>query len=85
MKIIVLAGGYSPEREVSLSSGSLIANALIENGHKVLLADLYLGLTSNYENSYLTKNMDKRFHFEVSNKEPDLFYKKLTKFLIIFS
>lgn len=41
MKIIVLAGGYSPEREVSLSSGSLIANALIENGHKVLLADLY--------------------------------------------
>lgn len=55
MKIIVLAGGYSPEREVSLSSGSLIANALIENGHKVLLADLYLGLTSNYENSYLTK------------------------------
>jgi D-ala D-ala ligase N-terminal domain protein len=72
MKIIVLAGGYSPEREVSLSSGSLIANALIENGHKVLLADLYLGLSSNYENSYLTKNMDKRFHFEVSNKEPDL-------------
>ena len=60
MKIIVLAGGYSPEREVSLSSGSLIANALIENGHKVLLADLYLGLTSNYENS-LTKTWIKDF------------------------
>ena len=72
MKIIVLAGGYSPEREVSLSSGALIANALIENGHEVLLADLYLGLTSNYENSYLTKDMDKRFHFEISNREPDL-------------
>ncbi len=44
MKIVVLAGGYSPEREVSLNSGTLIANALIENGHHVLLLDVYLGL-----------------------------------------
>lgn len=44
MNIIVLAGGYSPERDVSLTSGSLIANALIANGHSVLLLDLYVGL-----------------------------------------
>jgi len=44
LKIVVLAGGYSPERDVSLTSGSLIANALIENGHRVLLLDVYLGL-----------------------------------------
>lgn len=44
LKIVVLAGGYSPEREVSLTSGSLIANALIENGHRVLLLDVYVGL-----------------------------------------
>ena len=44
MKIVVLAGGLSPEREVSLTSGSLIANALIENGHRVLLLDVYEGL-----------------------------------------
>ncbi|NLM60735.1 MAG: D-alanine--D-alanine ligase, partial [Clostridiales bacterium] len=37
MKIVVLAGGLSPERDVSLSSGSLIANALLDNGHEVLL------------------------------------------------
>lgn len=43
MRIIVLAGGLSPERDVSLSSGSLIANALIENGHDVMLLDLFLG------------------------------------------
>ena len=43
MKIAVLAGGLSPEREVSLSSGSLIANALCACGHKVALADVYLG------------------------------------------
>ena len=44
MKIVVLAGGLSPEREVSLSSGTLIANALIGRGHRVLLLDVYRGM-----------------------------------------
>lgn len=44
MNIVVLAGGLSPEREVSLTSGTLIANALIENGHRVLLLDVYVGM-----------------------------------------
>ncbi len=44
MKIVVLAGGYSPERDVSLSSGSLIANSLMGSGHEVLLVDAFLGL-----------------------------------------
>ncbi len=44
MKIVVLAGGLSPEREVSLSSGSLIANALMQKGHRVLLLDVYVGI-----------------------------------------
>lgn len=43
MKITVLAGGLSHEREVSLSSGSLIAGALVRKGHEVCLADLYTG------------------------------------------
>ena len=43
MKITVLAGGLSHEREVSLSSGSLIAGALIRKGHEVCLVDLYTG------------------------------------------
>ncbi len=44
MNILVLAGGYSPERDVSLTSGSLIANALKREGEKVCLADVYLGI-----------------------------------------
>lgn len=73
MKIVVLAGGYSPERDVSFCSGSLIANALIENGHKVLLADLYLGLKdSDYEARYLTKESKERYHYEIPETEPDL-------------
>lgn len=44
MKIVVLCGGLSPERNVSLSSGTKIAGALAERGHKVVLADMYFGL-----------------------------------------
>lgn len=44
MKITVLAGGFSPERDVSLSSGSLIANSLMRSGHRVLLVDAFLGM-----------------------------------------
>lgn len=39
MKILVLLGGSSAEREVSLSSGSRVAAALRERGHQVTEAD----------------------------------------------
>ncbi|MBA3853351.1 MAG: D-alanine--D-alanine ligase [Gemmatimonas sp.] len=39
MKILVLLGGSSAEREVSLSSGSRVAAALRERGHSVTEAD----------------------------------------------
>lgn len=44
MKIVVLAGGLSDERNVSLSSGTLITEALRRKGHRVALVDLYMGL-----------------------------------------
>ena len=44
MNIIVLAGGLSPERNVSLSSGSLISAALRRKGHKILMLDVYEGI-----------------------------------------
>ena len=44
MKVVVLAGGYSPERDVSLSSGCMISNALAEKGHAVVLVDAFLGI-----------------------------------------
>ena len=43
MKIVVLAGGLSPERDVSLTTGSLVAGALVSRGHEVCLCDLYTG------------------------------------------
>lgn len=39
MRIAVLAGGSSPEREVSLESGANVAQALRERGHMVELLD----------------------------------------------
>lgn len=39
MKLCVLLGGPSAEREVSLLSGSAMAKALTENGHEVTLLD----------------------------------------------
>ena len=44
MKIVVLAGGLSDERNVSLSSGTLITEALRRKGHRVAVVDLYMGL-----------------------------------------
>ncbi len=64
MKIVVLAGGYSPEREVSLSSGSLIANALIQNGHRVLLLDAYVGI------SILPDPLDSLFRTDAEYRHP---------------
>lgn len=43
MKVVVLAGGTSTERDVSLSSGSMIYKALKKNGHQVMILDVYLG------------------------------------------
>ena len=44
LKIVVLAGGLSTERAVSLVTGVGVCRALRENGHRAVLADLYLGL-----------------------------------------
>ncbi|MBQ7942866.1 MAG: D-alanine--D-alanine ligase [Lachnospiraceae bacterium] len=43
MKIVVLAGGTSTERDVSLVTGSMIYKALVRKGHQAVLLDVYLG------------------------------------------
>lgn len=47
MNIAILAGGLSPERDVSLVSGSLIAGALAGRGHSVALIDVYEGVCTD--------------------------------------
>lgn len=44
MRITVLAGGLSPERDVSLSTSVMVAAALRKLGHQVAVVDLFLGV-----------------------------------------
>lgn len=43
MNIVVLAGGISTERDVSLTSGQNVVNALRKGGYNAALLDVYLG------------------------------------------
>lgn len=52
MNVVVLAGGTSPERDVSLSTGKMIYSALKTKGHKVILLDVYLGYDGDINNLF---------------------------------
>lgn len=43
MNIVVLCGGISNEREISLLSGKNVCEGLRKKGHKAILVDVYLG------------------------------------------
>lgn len=70
MKIVVLAGGCSPEREVSLSSGAMIANALMENGHQVYLLDSYEGVGESGPVRFKTREEAVEFSHHIGKKAP---------------
>lgn len=72
MNILVLAGGYSPERDVSLTSGSLIANALKREGEKVCLADVYLGIDESELSRADLFNSVEGEVYKITNSVPDL-------------
>ena len=69
MNIVVLAGGLSMERDVSLASGSLIANALRDAGHNAVLIDLYYGIAKE---KMSFDNMSARYKYKIPEVEPDL-------------
>ena len=50
MKIVVLAGGLSTERDVSITSGKQVYKALKEKGHKAILLDVFMGIEEKIEN-----------------------------------
>ncbi len=73
MNIVVLAGGLSPERDVSLSTGTMVTNALRKNGHNAILIDLFFGLEQipcPIEKAFAVNGMLPSF--SVPEMEPDL-------------
>ncbi len=49
MNIVVLAGGLSTERDVSFKTGEMVTKALRENGHQVILLDVFMGYSDKEE------------------------------------
>ena len=70
MKIAVLCGGLSNERDVSISSGTGIARALRALGHPTVLIDLFLGCASADDGLFTTDERDSAFF--VKENVPDL-------------
>ena len=73
MNVVVLAGGISTERDVSLVSGKMIYNALKKNGHNAILLDVYLGTNETDISNIFT--MDKDWVSEINpvqNENPDI-------------
>jgi len=54
MKVVVLCGGTSTERNVSITSGTLICKALEKKGYDTVLLDVYLGI-DNYDPNNIFK------------------------------
>ena len=77
MNIVVLAGGLSHERDVSLSSGSQIANALRKSGHRVVLVDAYVGLAgladgTDFGSLFLGEGDGTPYSYVIPTSAPDL-------------
>ena len=72
MKIVVLAGGLSPERNVSLSTGTMVAEALRALGHRAGLIDMYFGLEGGgADESFFDAPISEAYK-KVSRQAPDL-------------
>ncbi len=73
MKVVVLAGGISTERDVSLSTGTMIYRALKKNGHKAVLLDVYLGYDGDDAEVIFDKEEDWAKEMGgISEKNPDI-------------
>lgn len=63
-------GGFSPERDVSLLSGALIANSLCRSGHLVALTDVFYPYRGALSDDAFTS--DGNFMYTVPKEPPDL-------------
>ncbi len=72
MKIVVLAGGLSPERNVSLSTGTMVTEALRALGHRAGLIDMFFGLEEGRaDQSFFDAPVPEAFK-KISREAPDL-------------
>lgn len=69
MNILVLAGGISTERDVSLKSGEMVARALLSCGHNVILADVFMGIEQGVDFDHPAPIREAQISHEAPNIE----------------
>lgn len=73
MKIAVVCGGLSNERDVSITSGCGVARALREAGHSVVLVDLFFGYKGEYDDPLeLFEREQAEISYSVGEEYPDI-------------
>ena len=73
MKIVVLCGGLSMERNVSITSGTLICKSLRKMGHRAILVDMFYGLEDiDTPVDQLFDHLPEIVEAQVGSVEPDL-------------
>src|SRR5574344_2811817 len=74
MRIVVLTGGLSTERDVSIISGTKVANALRQKGHQVVLLDIFMGYEENIcdIDALYKENFDCTKNVKISETIPNL-------------
>ena len=75
MNIVVLAGGLSTERDVSLCSGSLVCGALRKKGHDAIVVDAFLGIECKSEDIgdlFLNVKDKEQEIIKIPEEEPNL-------------
>lgn len=75
MNIVVLAGGLSTERDVSLSTGTMVSKALRKRGHSVVMLDVFMGYGDEEEDiSGIFEHSEEANAFlgQISEEAPDI-------------
>lgn len=72
MNIIVAAGGLSPEKDVSLASGQLIANALAAKGNNAVMIDISSDIEDEDLDGFFNKRVNMGTPYSISENAPVL-------------
>lgn len=74
MNIVVLAGGLSTERDVSLISGTQVCKALRKKGHRAILLDVFCGYEGELDIDHVFEENETLTPFasEIASIDPDL-------------
>ena len=78
LKIVVLCGGLSTERNISFLTGSRVCGALRAKGHRAVLADLYMGFddekdeAKGFDPQALFENLPEIPQYSFDGQAPDL-------------